>query len=613
LTEEETLEVIPQAEQITKTQDFEVLLCPHCKGEVAFHHADDVGTKFYECQKCRQYTTKPMTKPPTVLVLTPQCESCGTPFGDPLRCEFLPDQRDGVKCNAHTYKNHADADKEEFNPVRFAKLLLNEHAFLTMRDDDTLYVYHPEDRIYKPDGEQLIRERMVELLDEETRENQLKDIRFYIKSVTYTDRPEPPKDLIVVENGVLNVATGELDTESNTGFLTIKIPVTFDPSQDCPLIKNFILEVVGKEYEPLVQEFIGYCMYRVMFIHKAFMLVGNGANGKTTLTKIITALLGAQNVSNITLQALCYNRFAASQLHNKLANLCADTPNRVLEHTGMFKMLSGNDSVYMEEKFKRGFNAVNLAKLLFACNEVPETMDDTDAFFRRWVIIPFNNIFIGAKDDKRLLGKLATPTELSGLLNYALEGLKRLLENQGFSENDDLEDLRTKYIRQSNSAKAYIEENLAYDPSDKAIVAESALYEKYITFCTDNGLHTMKKRNLTENMHQYLPHAKQTNARIDGKVTHVWQYVIINFVATVATTLLNHISNGTFENNDSRERMGKICLNGAEATVATNVISSCWICQKPLPEDTTDTGIYDGKPVHRVCLLKLEEGLIGHE
>jgi len=600
LTEEKTLDVVPHAEQITKTQDFEVLLCPHCKGEVALHHTDDVGTKFYECQKCRQYTTKPMLKPPTALVLTPQCGSCGTPLGDPLRCEFLPDQRDGVKCKAHKYKNHADADKEEFNPVRFAKLLLNEHTFVTMRDNDTLYIYHPEDRIYKPDGEQLIRERMVELLDEDTREKQLNDIRFYIKSATFMERPEPAKDLIVAENGILNVVTCELVRESTETFLTVKIPVTFDPSKDCPVIRKFIVEVVGKEYEKQVQEFVGYCLYRDMFIHKTFMFVGDGANGKSTLLNLITALLGSENVSHVTIQALCNNRFAPAQLHDKLANLCADIPDKALGNTGVYKMLCGNDPINMEEKFKKGFTELSKTKCGFACNKVPETMDDTGAFFRRWIIIPCNNVFTGSKCDKHLLDKLTTPDELSGFLNYALEGLKRLFENQCFSSEEDIEKLRTQYIRQSNSAKAYIEENLAHDPSDRAIIPEATLYQKYIVFCLDNGLHTMKKRNFTENMQQYLPQAKQTMSRIEGKPTHVWQF--LKFVTTVTASLLNHTS-----------RDQKLSLDLSEVTVVTNIIPSCWICLKPLPEDTTDTGIYDGKPVHRVCLLKLEEGLIGNE
>ena len=594
----------------------EILLCPHCKGDVALHHTDDVGTKFYECQKCRQYTPKPMIKPPTTLVLTPQCESCGTPFGDPLHCEFLPEQRDGVKCKTHTHKNYADTDTEDFHPVRFAKLLLNEHTFLTMRDNDTLYVYHPEERIYKPDGEQLIRETMVELLDEDTREKQLTDIRFYIKSVTYTDRPEPPKDLVVVENGFLNVVTGELDAELANSFLTIKIPIIYDPSQDCPLIRKFIIDVVGKEYEPLVQEFVGYCLYRDMFIHKAFMFVGSGANGKTTFLNLLTAFLGTNNVSHVTLQALCNSRFAPSQLHNMLANLCSDIPDKALEYTGMFKMLSGNDPVYMEEKFKRGFSAVNTAKLGFTCNKVPETRDDTDAFFRRWIIIPFSNVFIGPKCDKHLHEKLTTPTELSGFLNYALEGLKRLLENQDFSVEENIEKLRLQYIRQSNSAKAYIEENLAYDSSDKAVIIESTLYEKYIAFCVENGLQTMKKRNFTENMQQYLPKAKQTSVRVEGKATHVWQYAVFKLVATVTSALLNHIPNGTFENNDSRESMDEVWLNKPAvtvATVATNTIPSCWVCLKPLPEDKLDIVVYDGKLVHKVCLLQLQEGLIGHE
>ena len=99
----------------------------------------------------------------------------------------------------------------------------------------------------------------------------------------------------------------------------------------------------------------------------------------------------------------------------------------------MFKMLTGGDSISGEEKFKMSFNFRNIAKLWFSANEIPETLDDTIALFRRWILLVCSNIFARDKCDSHILKKLMTPTELSGFLNYALEGLKRLLTNRHFS------------------------------------------------------------------------------------------------------------------------------------------------------------------------------------
>jgi len=542
-------------------------VCPNCFGPIQPTHIDDVGTQWFKCQKCGEPTSQPVLKPKQRKKVTmPECNTCIHNTDNEDNCPFIGEQVDGLKCTKYE-KVSSSEPSSEFNPVKFAKILLAENTFKTTRDTETLYVYDPKERIYKTTGEVLVKERMAERLDEDTRQRYFADVIFYIKGMTYFDRPPSPKDKLAVENGILNVVTRELTTDSKDDFITVKLPRTYDSNADCPTIKKFLVDVVGPEQALLIQEFTGYCLYQLMFVHKAFMFVGNGANGKSTLLDLLRAFLGESNVSNVTLQALCGNRFAPAQVYGKLANLCADIPDKPLEYTGMFKMLTGNDAVMIEEKFKRGFSIVNTAKLAFSTNKVPESMDDTDAFFRRWIIISCNNVFVGPKCDKHIIEKITTPAELSGFLNYALDGLKRLLEKGEFSQVEDLEKLRTQYIRQSNSAKSYIEEKLEASNNDKDIIVERDLYEKYITFCVSNNLPTMKKRNFTENMQQYLPRAKQSMVRIEGKGVHVWQF--LKFVTAVTSSLLNHINNETTEKCGKEESKDLVCIDEYAVTVVT--------------------------------------------
>src|SRR5207302_7003645 len=111
--------------------------------------------------------------------------------------------------------------------------------------------------------------------------------------------------------------------------------------------------------------------------------------------------------------------------------LYADLPDNILKSAGTFKMLTGGDSIMAERKFGHPFLFKNYAKLMFSCNKVPEVQEDSDAFFRRWIIITFPNKFEGANDDRDMLSKLTTPEELSGIFNWALKGLKRL-QQQGW-------------------------------------------------------------------------------------------------------------------------------------------------------------------------------------
>jgi putative DNA primase/helicase len=147
-------------------------------------------------------------------------------------------------------------------------------------------------------------------------------------------------------------------------------------------------------------------------------------------------------------------------------------------------------------------------------------------------------VFTGEKCDPKILERTATPVELSGLLNWALEGLRRLLKNRHFSTTENMEELRSNYIRKSNSSRAFIEEELAYDQDPKAIVPEAELYERYVYFCRTNNLPSTRKAILTQNIHRFLPQVKQTMERLDGKSVHVWQFIQVREAVTTVTSLL---------------------------------------------------------------------------
>ena len=431
--------------------------------------------------------------------------------------------------------------KAQFEPVRFAKFLLKSYRFKTTRDNKTIYVYNPNTGTYTPTGAGIIHGEMSHYLDEKTRKHYYGDVEFYIQGVTFFDRPQTTPNKLTCLNGIVNVETHTLEPFTPDEFILTQIPIKYDPTVDCPQITKFLTEVVNSDQLCMLQQIIGYTLYQGMPLHKATMLVGDGANGKSTLIELIKLFLGGENVSNVSLQALCENRFAPAALYGKLANMFADLPDKSLARTGMFKMLSGGDTITGEEKFKQLFSFKNYAKQIYSCNKVPETHDDTIAFFRRWNIIMCPNRFMPG--DPNILAKIATPQELSGLLNYALKGLHDLLEKTEFCNNTTTEQIRTQYIRQSNSAKAFIEENLEESLNCNDYIPEAELYADYIQYCTDEKLLSMKKKDFTTNLKQYMPTVKQTKERINKEVTDVYQYIKhlteYTTVTTVPDPLLN--------------------------------------------------------------------------
>jgi putative DNA primase/helicase len=149
--------------------------------------------------------------------------------------------------------------------------------------------------------------------------------------------------------------------------------------------------------------------------------------------------------------------FSVADLYGKLANLADDLTNEALKNTGKMKMFTGESQMLGERKFKNPFYFTNTAKILCACNEVPKTPDDTDAFFRRIVMFSFPNQFRedDPKTDPNLAEKLTTPEELSGIFNWAIEGLDRLLKNGRFSRSKTIEQTRELYLRASDPQLAW--------------------------------------------------------------------------------------------------------------------------------------------------------------
>jgi putative DNA primase/helicase len=218
---------------------------------------------------------------------------------------------------------------------------------------------------------------------------------------------------------------------------------------------------------------------------RAFMLIGPGDNGKSTYLNLVTALLGDENVSNQTLQALVENRFSVATLDHKLANIAADIGDRSLYATAQFKNLTGGDKITAEHKFKDAYEFRNPAILAFSCNILPESYDDSNAYHKRWVIAPFENTFTDKKDPK-LLEKLSTAEELSGFLNQAIAAYREMDTRGTFtSEGATIEQKRDFYTKLSDPVSCFVEDCILFDP--EGMVNKQQLYTEFRTYAQKRG------------------------------------------------------------------------------------------------------------------------------
>lgn len=423
------------------------------------------------------------------------------------------------------YRRAGFIDSKAFKPKPWADILMEHHHFACCDDGKELLVY--EEGVYSP-GEPFARQEAEKLLGDDTTSHTGNEIVYYIMVTNYVKREEFDKDPYTINllNGLFDVKKMELREHSPDVLSIVKIQVKYDPNAKCPLILKFLSEVLDEDDIETIQELAGYCLMKDHRIQKAFMFHGNGSNGKSVLLNLLKEFLGENNTASVGLQELCENQFATAQLFGKLANVHADLPARKLLDSGKFKQITGGDLLFAEKKFQNPFQFVNFSKQIFSANSLPQVSDDTDAFFRRWIILNFPNQFEGKDADPDLIDKLTTPEELSGFLNWALEGLQRILKNGGFSNSLTTDQIREDYRRKSDPVAAFAMECLEEDSAGE--VPKDELYALYVGYCRKNKLPVYSKVTwVRDHLSRMIPNISTAKRGPRGRQYAVWQGVSI--------------------------------------------------------------------------------------
>jgi putative DNA primase/helicase len=397
---------------------------------------------------------------------------------------------------------------EKMETGEVAVQLRTQHQLATMEDTKEMFYY--DKGVYHRNADAVLAKIIQEAYDKQGLKEQpskhfVSEVLGHLERGSYVKRDQfdaNPK-ILNLANGIFDLETLEFKSHDPAILSTVQLPVQYAKDLNCPKFKKFLGEVTYPEDHDMIQETFGYCLWRQYNVHKAIMAVGEGNNGKSTLLDALAHFLGQENVSNHSLQDLDNRRFAAGDLYGKLANIHADIPDTALKRTGMFKMLTGGDAISAEHKFKPTFSFNNYAKLWFSCNKIPKTDDDTTAFFRRWNLITFPNMFEGAKANKQLLAEITTPEELSGIFNWAIQGLIRLeTQKWEFSNSKSTEQIREEYIRKSDPVAAFVMDCLTAKADGE--IEKQELFKQFTDYCIQNRLPVTSKNSFFINLPRHV-------------------------------------------------------------------------------------------------------------
>jgi P4 family phage/plasmid primase-like protien len=320
--------------------------------------------------------------------------------------------------------------------------------------------------------------------------HELHEVINQIRRRTYVDRScfDSNIDILNLQNRLLNIHTLEFTEHSPDYLSLVQLSIKYDPNAKCPNILKFLGQVLKPKDVFTALELFGYCLYRTSKYQKALLCVGKGANGKSTFLSLFEHFLGKENTGHVSLQDIMSNRFATAGLYGKLANIFADLKNDKLTNTGVFKMLVSGDPMKAEKKHCQPFDFENYAKLFFSANEIPQSEDKSYAYFRRWIIFFFENVFEGDDNDPNLIDRLTTQEEMSGLLNLALIALKQLIKDNGFAYVD-IATIENDYTLNSNNVERFVRERCEITRNDEDYIICRDLWGVYFRFCKQNSLH----------------------------------------------------------------------------------------------------------------------------
>ncbi len=295
-------------------------------------------------------------------------------------------------------------------------------------------------------------------------------------------------NLICLEDCVLNMKTKKTyKHDSKYGFMS-KIPISYNPKSKCDLFESWLKEILWDEDIQTCQEWFGFMLYRRYQEKTALVLIGPKNSGKTVLLTVMEKFLGSQNVSSVDFHDIINNRFASNNLAGMLLNINDELDAADLKSTVMFKRLLGRSLIPAEAKNQTPYKFINYAKLVFATNKMPlpKVVDDPSSYYDKFITFEFDNVF--NKDDKStdksLDIKLTSENELSGILNWALVGFRRLMKNNKFSKIQHWEDIEKIMKRSGNTISSF--ESQCCEKSEGNLVSKDEMYKAYCKFCELN-------------------------------------------------------------------------------------------------------------------------------
>lgn len=397
---------------------------------------------------------------------------------------------------------------------KFATYIKNNNHII--RINNQLHFY--KDGVYV-DGQAEIEAEMIKHISNLNRSKRA-EVMAYLNLLIRDNTPASGANLIAFRNGVYDIIKDKFLPFSPDIIITNKINWDYNPAANktdgAKLVDNTLNKIAchDKQIRMLLEEAIGYCLYRRNELGKAFILIGDRSNGKSTFLDMVKTMLGDENIASLDLGELG-DRFKTAELFGKLANIGDDIGDEFIANASVFKKLVTGDRISVERKGQDPFEFNNYSKMLFSANNIPRIKDKTGAVQRRLTIIPFDAKFSIDDPDYRpyIKYELREQECIEHLILLALEGLKRVLLNQKFTSSTRVEQELEEYEESNNPIIGFFKE-IGLDEVENEPTRD--VYKRYQVYCSENNLQPLSNIEFSKQVKKKFDF-DIIDKKIDGK------------------------------------------------------------------------------------------------
>lgn len=328
-----------------------------------------------------------------------------------------------------------------------------------------------------------------------------------------------------LHNGVLDLDTLILRSHSQDDNFTYCLPYDYDPNATCPRFEQFMAEVFVKEgtieTDPelvrLYQESLGYALTNDTKHEVMFWFSGDGGNGKTVAITMIQKLLGPL-CSGVAFEEMGKaGNYDLAEVAGKRVIFSTESERGGKLAEGHIKRIVSGEVIPARPIYGSPFQFKSIAKIFWAMNDLPVIRDTSNGVWRRLKLVPFLRTFAEDEKDPELLIKLEA--EMSGILNYALEGLRNLRKRGRFPESEAVKTAVEEYRHENNPVQQWLDERTqpTYAPKEQPIVYPTpakALFDDYKAWADQNGRLTMNSTNFGRELRRLQVPQKRAMAGI---------------------------------------------------------------------------------------------------